>query len=115
MIEYIIVGACAFGVGWWVREHTLVMNLLRNPEAVIRMMQDITKLRSEYEEAKTNATSGIELEVEHSQGQVYAWVKTTHQFIGQGSTVEEIIIKAKEKFPHCKFWYKNPEENSQSA
>lgn len=115
-MEYLIISAIAFGVGWWVREQTMILNLLKNPDMIIKMMEEIKRLRAEAQDITDGkALPGLELEVEESSGQVYAWVKSTNQFIGQGSNIEEVIKMAKQKFPDCNFWYKKQEENNQSA
>jgi hypothetical protein len=115
-MEYLLIGVIGFVVGWWVREQLIILNIIRNADFIMEALAKVKKLQEEAEHLEqTETADGVEVEVEIQSGQVYAWLKSNHQFLAQGATVEEAFKRAQERFPNLKFWYKKPEQNNQSA
>jgi len=118
LFSYLIVGLIGFIIGWWLKEQVMIYNMLKNSDKVIASLEHIRKLQAEYLEEEVPATStlsGTEVSLEVTEGQVYAWVKDTNQFISQGATIEEAIKNANARYPGKKFRYNKVEQSNQTA
>lgn len=121
MLELIIAFVVGYSFGYWWRGIMVLYNLSRNPEAVIKMLeqlkqineaegqQDLDATLSKIKQAAPDAT---ELFIEQVNGQYYAYIKETNKFIGQAATLAELLENAHKRFPNSKFFGTVEDDNS---
>lgn len=110
---YIVVAVVAFWLGWHARGIIFLANISENPERVIAMLERIKQLNAD--EDQSPAMDSIEVRIEQVGKMVYAYAKDTDNFLGQGSTLEEALSAAADRFPDKKFWCDKPNNFSQTA
>jgi len=119
-IIYIVLGVVAFWLGWHARAIVFMANLSIDPDRTIKMLEKIreinaAKTEEELDSIVSNQMNAVEVEPEQVKGVWYAYAKTTGQFLGQGSSLEEALTQAANRFPDKKFWCKTIEQVSQTA
>jgi hypothetical protein len=114
-VAYLVVAIIAAYVGWFARGVAILSNLARDPDHVIKMLQQIKKINEQEELGNTQADGGVEVESEQVGNVWYAYEKETGQFLAQGISLEDAVKSAADRFPEKTFWYKNPKQFSQTA
>jgi hypothetical protein len=114
-IAYIVIAVMAAYVGWFARGVVMLSNLARDPDRVIKMLEQVKKINQEEELGNTKADGGIEVQPEQVGNVWYAYAKESGQFLAQGSSLEDAVKAAADRFPEKTFWYKNPKQFSQTA
>lgn len=108
-----MIGAWA---GWHARGIVMMAMFSEHPEHIIEILQKIKKINDEENvTAKVVKAIGVEVEPELVNGVWYAYSKDSNQFVGQGTTIEEALEQAKQRFPGKSFWCNRPKEDSQRA
>lgn len=120
LIDIFIISGVATIVGMWAGWHArgIVMMAMfsEKPEQIIAILEKIKKINDEDNvHAKVVKAVGVEVEPELVNGHWYAYTKDTNQFVGQGTTIEEALEQAKQRFPGKSFWCNKPKEDSQRA
>ena len=110
LILYIVFGAVAFWFGWHARGIVILANLAQDPEKMIGILEKIKEINKE-EQGQTSL-EGIELAIEQVQDEFYAYTKTDGKFVAQGTSLENVLKMANERFPGTKFFGKVPADNS---
>lgn len=112
-LSYIVFGAVCFYLGYIIRGMVVIMNLSRNPEATIKMLEQIKKINEAESQEALDATmanikqavpDATELFIEKVNGQYYGYVKETNKFIGQAGNLAELLENAHKRFPNSKFF-----------
>jgi len=120
-MDYLIVAAIGYAIGYWLRGIIIIMNLSRDPKRTIAMLEQLKKLNEEEEAAAMDATldkikqavpDGTELFIEQVNGVFYAYNKESNRFVAQGSTLVELLETAHKRFPDSKFFGTVEEDNS---
>jgi len=120
-ISYIIFGAVCFYFGYVIRGMVVIMNLSRNPEATIKMLEQIKQINEAENQGELDATmakikgavpDATELAVEKVNGVFYAYTKETNKFIAQGTSLADLLETAHKRFPDSKFFGTVEEDNS---
>lgn len=120
-ISYIVFGAVCFYLGYVIRGAVVIMNLSRNPEATIKMLEQIKKINEAETQGDLDATmakiksavpDATELAVEQVNGVFYAYTKETNKFIAQGTSLADLLETAHKRFPDSKFFGTVEEDNS---
>lgn len=120
-ISYIVFGAVCFYFGYIIRGMVVIMNLSRNPEATIKMLEQIKKINEAESQEQLDQTmasiksavpDATELVVEEVKGVFYAYTKETNKFIAQGASLSELLETAHSRFPGSKFFGTVEENNS---
>ena len=119
-IIYIVLGVVAFWLGWHARAIVFMANLSIDPDRTIKMLEKIreineAKTEEELDSIVSTQLDAVEVEPEQVKGVWYAYAKTSGQFLGQGSSLEEALTQAANRFPEKKFWCKTNEQFSQTA
>jgi hypothetical protein len=119
-IIYIVLGVVAFWLGWHARAIVFMANLSIDPERTIKMLEKIREINEanteeELDSIVSTQLDAVEVEPEQVKGVWYAYAKPTGQFLGQGSSLEEALTQAANRFPDKKFWCKTNEQVSQTA
>ena len=119
-IIYIVLGAVAFWLGWHARAMVFMANLSIDPERTIKMLEKIKEINAAESQEQLDGIvstqlNAVEVEPENVKGVWYAYAKENGQFLGQGSSLEEALTQAANRFPDKKFWCKTNEQVSQTA
>jgi hypothetical protein len=119
-IIYIVLGAVAFWLGWHARGIVFLANISIDPEKTIKMLEKIKEINAaesqeELDGIVSTQVDAVEVQPEEVKGVWYAYAKTSGQFLGQGSSLEEALTQAANRFPNKKFWCKTNEQFSQTA
>lgn len=119
VILYIIIGGVAAWIGWHVRGFILLANLSKNPEHIIKILEEIKKINDSEARGEIDVqgldVTGTEIRIEQVNGAVYAYVADNNSFLAQGSTLEEALKIASERFPNQKFWHNESKQFNQTA
>jgi len=113
-LPYVVIAIVFYNIGSHVRAVQMMLNLSKDPDRFIDMVQKIKEINSEVE------TSGmpedaIPLEIERVNGYVYAYSKTTGEFLSQAHDIEQAIRIASQRFPGKTFWHPDFKKDSQTA
>jgi hypothetical protein len=111
---YIILAVIAFYAGWHFRGVIMLANLAVNPDKIIKMLENIKKI-NEAEARGEEFQDGIEVESEQVGNVWYAYDKDTGHFLAQGTSFEDALKAACDRFPEKTFWCKKPEQFNQTA
>ena len=120
-MELLIAAIVGYMVGYWIRGIIVLYNLSRNPEAVIKMLEQLKRINEAEGQEDLDATlskikqavpDGTELFIEQVNGQFYAYNKENNRFVAQGSTLDELLETAHKRFPDSKFFGTVEEDNS---
>ena len=114
-IAYIVVAVIAAYIGWFARGIVVISNLARDPDRIIKMLEQIKKINLEEEAGNKSADGGIEIEPELVGNVWYAYAKESGQFLAQGPSLEEALKAASDRFPEKTFWCKKIKQFNQTA
>jgi DNA helicase HerA-like ATPase len=111
-MDYLIGAIVGYAVGYWFRGIMVLYNLSRNPEAVIKALEEIKKINQLEEQGVDLDTTpasvlnkeGTELFIERVNNHLYAYVKETNQFVAQGSDLTSLLEEAHKRFPNKLFF-----------
>ena len=95
IVEFISI----FMIGYVVGKHILAARLRNSPDRAIKELQQY--IDSKTETAPVSAVTI--LKVEQTNDQYYLFTKDTDQFVGQGTTLEQAIEIAQQRFPNKTF------------
>lgn len=125
LMTLLFVFVIGFYLGWKLQESFFVHIIKNNPEEIeeacrIARRNRETKLVNsevelETEDGKHIKTKGVELNIETVGDTLYAYSKTTNQFIAQGNTIEELLTIAHKRFPGQTFFGNLPDEEHQNS
>jgi hypothetical protein len=120
LLDIIIIGTVIASIGAWIgwkaRGIVMMAMLSQNPEHVIAILEKIKQINDEDDLGnKLVKAVAVEVEPELVNGQWYAYIKGSKQFVGQGSTIEAALANARTRFPDKSFWCNKPNESSQTA
>ena len=116
MLEYFIAVVVGFGIGWWVREQIMLMNLIRNADDVIKNLQKVQKIMAEDNNEDPDAPDdAIEVQTEQVNDLVYAYNKVTGEFLAQAQSLHQVMVLAAKRYPGKKFWHPELTKDSQTA
>lgn len=118
---WIILAALVVGgfVGWRLHEMLIINLITQHPEIMEEACAIARKGMASDQEIETPAGDfirkiGTELEIEHVNGVLYAYIKDDGQFVGQADTIDNLMSIAHERFPGNTFFGILPEEDQKS-
>ena len=114
LLFYVILAFIVFYAGWTLRGVVLIAKLSNNPESVIKMLEQIKKI-NEAEARGEEYQEGVEVQPEQVGNVWYAYEKESGQFLAQGTSLEDAIKAACDRFPEKTFWCKKPGQFNQTA
>ena len=138
-ITYLVLVFVAFRVGWSMHEVYFISILHRNPERFEmaiklakavqtndpaeqrELLKDIKELHGELhaeimqELMEQAPEEAIQLDLEEVNGQVFAYNKSTGEFLAQGPSKYLAAVAVSTRFPNKKFWHPDVKQDSQTA
>lgn len=114
ILFYVVIGFIVFYAGWQLRGAIMLANLATNPDKIIKMLEEIKKI-NEAEARGEEFQEGVEVEPEQVGNVWYAYAKDTGQFLAQGTSLDDAIKAACDRFPEKTFWCKKPKQFNQTA
>lgn len=113
LIIYIVIAVVAYWIGWHLRSMVMLYNLSQNPERTIKLLEELKKIHEQETEGLPE--DAIQIELEEVNGQVYAYNKSTGDFLAQGSNRDLAGLAVAARFPDKKFWHPDFKQDSQST
>jgi hypothetical protein len=111
ILYYIIALAIAFWAGIHYAQVRFLFNISKNPEKFITMLEEIKKINDNEELGLPE--DAVEVRVEKENGMVYAYEKTSGQFLAQAQSIHLAMIEATKRFPGKKFWHPELKQDTQ--
>jgi hypothetical protein len=110
---WIIVG---FGIAFWLGKHYAQLKFLHkistDPDSMIKLLQQVKKINEDDDVVIAGA---IEVKTELVNNSVYAYNKTTGEFLAQASDLHQVMTEAAKRFPGKKFWHPELTQDTQST
>jgi hypothetical protein len=113
-MPYFCVGYGAFYVGKHWALWQFSQNLSKDPDRMIEILNQIKNINTQVDEHDM-PEDAIPLEIERVNGYVYAYSKTTGEFLSQAHDIEQAIRIASQRFPGKTFWHPDFKKDSQTA
>jgi len=113
-IPYVFVAIAAFTFGKHWATWTFSQNLSRDPDRMIAILNKIKEINAEVED-NGMPEDAIPLEIEQVNGYVYAYSKTTGEFLSQAHDIEQAVRIASQRFPGKTFWHPSLKQDHQTA
>jgi len=123
-MEYLIDLLLAFGAGWWlawrVCEFRIARNLAEDPDNIIRLLEQIKRLRAEVDQEERLGLDpnreNVQVNVEHQNGIWYVYRKDNDEFLAQSNvSIDDAMQRASDRYPALVLWTHKPKEDSQRA
>lgn len=104
LIDLIFLGLI-FWLGWTLRGWLLIKVMSDSPEKMIDILKEVQRINREEQQAKDEPkqVNPTELRIERHQDMLYAFTTERDEFIAQGSTLDELLEKARHRFPNKVF------------
>lgn len=112
-LVYIVIAVIAYYIGWHARAIIFLSNISRNPDQMIKMLEQIKKINED--EAEGLPVDAIEVSTEIVNGMVFAYNKVTGEFLAQAADLHNAMQDAAKRYPGKKFWHPEIKEDSQTA
>jgi hypothetical protein len=113
ILIYTIIIGFAFWLGWHVRAIVIMANLATNPEKMIKMLEKIKEINEQEELGLPE--DAIEVETEQVNGLVFAYNKTSGEFLAQAQNIHQVMVEAAKRYPGKKFWHPEMKKDHQTA
>jgi len=137
-ITYLVLVFVAFRVGWSMHEVYFISLLHRHPERFemaiklaqavqtddpVRQRELLSSIKETHKDLHADIIKelndlpqeAILLDLEHVNGQVFAYNNATGEFLAQGATKRLAAMAAGARFPNKKFWHPEVSQDSQTA
>ena len=105
-MEYLIVAAIAFFVGWKISEILHVFSFKRiledlgvNEDRLKKLAEKINQGDSKDQDQDTSGKTVINIKVEEVEGVLMAFERDHQQFIAQGKTSDELLQRIMDRYP----------------
>ena len=112
-LPYAIIAIVFYNIGSHVRAFQIMMNLSKDPERFIEMVQRIKEINQNTDADLPEDT--IEVKTECVNDLVFAYNKTTGEFLAQAGNLHQVMTLAAARFPGKKFWHPELKQDSQTA
>jgi hypothetical protein len=113
ILIYAVVVGFAFWLGWHVRAIVIMANLATDPDKVIKMLEKIKEINEQEEIGLPD--DAIEVKTEQVNDLVFAYNKTTGEFLAQAQNLHQVMILAASRYPGKKFWHPEMKKDHQTA
>jgi hypothetical protein len=121
IIDIILAFGAGWAVAWRICEARIARNMASDPDNIIRLLEQIKRLKSEVAQEEALGLNpdqeNVEVEIEVLHGPVwYAYRKDNGEFLSQSSlSLDDAMQRASDRFPGVCFWTPKPKGNSQPA
>jgi hypothetical protein len=112
-LPYVIVAFVAYHIGSYVRTFQIMMNLSKDPQRFIDMVSKIKEINESVEDGMPE--DAIEVKTEQVNDLVFAYNKTTGEFLAQAGNLHQVMTLAAARYPGKKFWHPELKEDTQTA
>ena len=112
-LPYVAVAFIFYNIGSHVRAFQIMQNLARRPDDFIEMINKIKDINDSIEIGMPD--DAIEVKTEQVNDLVFAYNKTTGEFLAQAGNLHQAMVLAAARFPGKKFWHPELKEDSQTA
>jgi hypothetical protein len=113
LLPYAIVAIVFYNIGSHVRAFQIMMNLSKNPEGFIDMVTKIKEINSSIDEGMPE--DAIEVQTERVNDLVFAYNKTTGEFLAQAQNLHQVMLETAKRYPGKRFWHPELKQDSQTA
>lgn len=113
LLPYAIIAIVFYNIGSHVRAFQIMMNLSKEPERFIDMINKIKEINESVDDGMPE--DAIEVKTEHVNNSVYAYDKMTGEFLAQAQNLHQVMTEAAKRFPGKKFWHPELKQDSQTA
>ena len=94
-MEILISLIIGFVIGWYIHGRILLINMLANPNNMIKLLEAYKNAPDEDEDGK----EVVECIVEKEQNQYFLYSKIDHVFLAQSPSLESALDNLHERFP----------------
>jgi hypothetical protein len=112
-LPFIVVAIVFYNIGSHVRAFQIMMNLSKDPERFIEMVSKIKEINTSIEVGMPE--DAVEVKTEKVNDFIFAYDKTTGEFLAQAQNLHQVMTLAAQRFPGKKFWHPELKEDSQTA
>lgn len=99
--DSLIMAACVW-VGWHLRGIMLIRNILRDPDRMIKLIEEVKRIDTS-EDAKEDNKGARRIRVEKHGEELYLFAEDNDEFLAQGPTLEEALDRIEKRFPGDNF------------
>jgi hypothetical protein len=110
-LSYIVVAIAFYNIGSHVRAFQIMLNLSKNPDEFIKMVQKIKEINTEIETNDMPEDANL-MELERVGDVLYAYDKHTGQFLAQATNLASLTEAIDKRFPGKKFFGTISADNS---
>jgi hypothetical protein len=114
LFELLVAVAVGYYIGSWVKEQIMLVRMVRNAEEIIKHLQHAQQVLAEVEEVNM-PEDAIEVATEQVNNLVYAYNKTTGEFLAQAQNLHQAMTLAAKRYPGKKFWHPELVKDNQTA
>lgn len=104
-----------FGVAFWLGKQYAQLKFLHkistDPDSMIKLLQQVKQINDD----DVVIAGAIEVKTELVNNSVYAYNKTTGEFLAQAADLHQVMTLAAKRFPGKKFWHPELTKDSQTA
>jgi len=104
-------------IAFWLGKHYAQIKFLHkiseDPDSMIKLLQQVKQINEE--ETDTVVAGAIEVKTEQVNNAVYAYNKTTGEFLAQANDLHQVMMEAAKRFPGKKFWHPELKQDTQST
>jgi len=112
-LPFIVVAIVFYNIGSHVRAFQIMMNLSKDPDRFIEMVGKIKEINTSIEVGMPE--DAVEVKTEKVNDFIFAYDKTTGEFLAQAQNLHQVMTLAAQRFPGKKFWHPELKEDSQTA
>jgi len=113
LLPYVAIAYVSYKIGLHVAGFRIMRNLVQSPGDTLNMIKQLKDIVDA--ETKGMPEDAIEVLVEQVNGVVYAYEKTSGQFLAQAKDLHEVMIQAAKAHPGKKFWHPELTKDRQTA
>jgi len=114
LICYVVIAVVAYHIGKHWAMWKFSQNISQNPDHMIKVLEQIKQINSDID-LHDMPEDAIPLEIEQVNGYVYAYSKTTGEFLSQAHDIEQAVRIASQRFPGKTFWHPSLKQDHQTA
>jgi hypothetical protein len=112
-LPFIVVAIVFYNIGSHVRAFQIMMNLSKDPDRFIEMVGKIKEINTSIEVGMPE--DAVEVKTEKVNDFIFAYDKTTGEFLAQAQNLHQVMTLAAQRFPGKKFWHPELTQDSQTA
>ena len=112
-LPYMAIAVIFYNIGSHVRAFQIMQNLAKRPDDFIQMINKIKEINESIEDGMPE--DAIEVKTEQVNDLVFAYNKTTGEFLAQAQNLHQVMLLAASRYPGKKFWHPELKQDSQTA